>query len=289
MPAAKFTTAALPDLSGRTIVVTGASSGLGTVTARDLAEAGARVVLAVRNQAKGEQVAATINGSTEVRELDLSSLASVRSFAESWTGELDILINNAGIMAVPAGRTVDGFESHIGTNHLGPFALTNLLLPHLTDRVVTVSSGLARIGRIDFADLNWEHRRYRPWRAYGQSKLANLLFTTELQRRLTEADSKVRAVAAHPGVAATSLDQHLNGLQKTVTRLGTRLSGQREARYGAFPTLFAATQDIPGDCYVGPGGRSGEWPKIENRRPADNDAATARRLWQLSAELTHTD
>jgi NAD(P)-dependent dehydrogenase (short-subunit alcohol dehydrogenase family) len=277
----------LPDLSGRTIVVTGASSGLGAFTARSLAGAGARVVLAVRNVASGERVAATITGNTQVRALDLADLGSVRAFAAEWSGDLDILINNAGIMAVPRQRTVDGFELQIGTNHLGHFALTNLLLPNLTDRVVTVASGLARIGRIDLDDLNWERRRYSPFRAYGQSKLANLLFTTELQRRLSEAGSGVRALAAHPGVAATGLDQHLGGLQAAITRFGYRFMAQRNPDDGALPTLYAATQDLPGNTYVGPGGRSGERPRIERRTSADNDAALARRLWDLSARLTN--
>jgi NAD(P)-dependent dehydrogenase (short-subunit alcohol dehydrogenase family) len=288
MASTKWTAAALPDLSGRTVVVTGASSGLGAIAARDLAAAGAHVVLAVRNVTKGEKVAAAIHGNTEVRPLDLSDLGSVRAFANSWSGDLDILINNAGIMAVPEGKTVDGFETHIGTNHLGPFALTTLLLPHITDRIVTVSSGLAGIGRIDLEDLNWRRRGYKPMRAYGQSKLANLLFTVELQRRLTSADSKVRAVTAHPGVAATPLDQHITGLQAGLTKFGYRFIAQKEVEFGVLPTLYAATQDIPGDSYIGPGGRSGELPKIEKRRKADSDANVARQLWDLSARLTNT-
>jgi NAD(P)-dependent dehydrogenase (short-subunit alcohol dehydrogenase family) len=166
--------------------------------ARELARAGARVVLAVRDPEKGQRVAAGIPGDTEVRPLDLASLASVRAFAAGWTGALDILVNNAGIMAVPEGRTVDGFELQIGTNHLGPFLLTGLLVPAITDRVVTVSSQLHRRGRIDLEDLNWEHRGYNATGAYNASKLANVLFTVELQRRLTEAGSRVRAVTPIP-------------------------------------------------------------------------------------------
>lgn len=285
---AQWTTAELPDLSGRTFVVTGASSGLGTTTARELAAAGAHVVLAVRDLDKGRRVAATLRGDTEVRRLDLGDLASVRAFADAWSGDLDVLVNNAGIMAVPEGKTADGFETQIGTNHLGPFALTNLLLPHITGRVVTVASGLARIGRIELDDLNWERRRYRALRAYGQSKLANLLFTTELQRRLTEAGSKVRAVAAHPGVAVTPLDQHITGVQGALTKFSYRFTAQKEAEYGAYPTLYAATRDLPGDSYIGPSGRSGEVPKQESRRKADSDPAMARELWALSARLTGT-
>ena len=204
----RWTAADLPDLNGSTVVVTGANSGLGLVTARELARAGAHVVMAVRDEARGRAAAASIVGSYEVRRLDLADLSSVRTFAAEWTGDLDILINNAGVMAVPSARTVDKFEMQFGTNHLGHFALTNLLLPSITDRVVTVSSMAHRMGRIVLDDLNWERRRYQSWAAYGQSKLANLLFTLELERRLTAAGSAVRAVAAHPGYAATNLQSH---------------------------------------------------------------------------------
>lgn len=282
-----WTPAQLPDLAGRTAVVTGASSGLGAVTARELALAGARVVLAVRDPARGRAVADTIEGRTEVRALDLGDLASVRAFADAWSGTLDILVNNAGIMAVPQGRTADGFELQTGTNHLGHFALTNLLLPHISDRVVTVASGLSRIGRIDLDDLNWQRRPYRPMRAYGQSKLANLLFTVELQRRLTEAGSSVRALSAHPGVAATALDRHMGGL-RSAARFAYRFIGQKQPEFGALPTLYAATQDLPGDSYIGPGGRGGERPRIEKRTARDNDTALAHRLWDLSEKLTGT-
>src|SRR3954454_3475435 len=205
MPSQKWTAADLPAQTGRTFVVTGANSGIGLVAARELGRAGARVVLAVRDTGKGAQAAASIAGDPEVRRLDLADLASVHAFADGWSGDLDVLINNAGVMAIPQQRTVDGFEMQLGTNHLGHFALTNLLLPHLTDRVVTVSSPGHRMGKIDLDDLNWERRRYQRWLAYGQSKLANLLFTLELQRRFDEAGSPRRAVAAHPGYAATNL------------------------------------------------------------------------------------
>jgi NAD(P)-dependent dehydrogenase (short-subunit alcohol dehydrogenase family) len=290
MPSSSHWTAAdLPDLSGRTVVVTGASSGLGAVTARELARVGAHVVLAVRDVAKGEGVAASFAGDWEVRELDLASLASVRAFAAGWSGPLDVLINNAGIMAVPQGKTQDGFESQIGTNHLGHFALTNLLLPHVTDRVVTVSSGAHRIGKMHLDDLNWERRRYDRWRVYGQTKLSNLLFTVELQRRLTEAGSAVRAVAAHPGYANTHLQSHtgsrVNHLLMNV--VGNRLFAQSDEQ-GALPTLYAATQDIPGDAFVGPDGFMEQrgYPKLVGRTKAAQDADVARRLWTLSEELT---
>src|SRR6201993_4188315 len=195
---ADWTAADLPSFSGRTVIVTGANSGLGEVTARELARVGAKTILAVRNTAKGDEAAAGMTGDVEVRKLDLQDLASVRAFADAVDG-VDVLVNNAGIMAVPYAQTVDGFESQIGTNHLGHFALTNLLLPKVIDRVVTVSSVMHRIGRISLDDLNWKTRRYSAWPAYGQSKLANLLFTSELQRRLDTVGSSMRALAAHPG------------------------------------------------------------------------------------------
>jgi NAD(P)-dependent dehydrogenase (short-subunit alcohol dehydrogenase family) len=288
MSTSRWTSDNLPDLAGRTIVVTGANSGIGRIAARDLSAAGARVVLAVRDVAKGERAAASFAGATEVRPLDLTDLASVRAFAEAWSGDLDVLINNAGIMAVPEGRTKDGFELQIGTNHLGHFALTNLLLPHVTERVVTVASGAHRAGKLDLDDLNWERRDYNAWGAYGQSKLANLLFTRELQRRLTEAGSSVRATAAHPGYAATNLQHHTGSrLQNTLMALGNRILAQSD-EMGALPTLYAATQDIPGDSYAGPNGfKEGRGhPKLVGRSGAASDAAKARGLWELSEQLT---
>jgi NAD(P)-dependent dehydrogenase (short-subunit alcohol dehydrogenase family) len=288
MASHKWTAADLPDLGGRTFLVTGANSGLGLVTARELARAGAHVVLAVRDTAKGERAAAGIAGSTEVRRLDLGELASVRALAAAWEGDLDVLINNAGLMAVPEGRTADGFETQIGTNHLGHFALTNLLLPHVRDRVVTLSSPGHRIGRLDVDDLNWERRSYQRWGAYGQSKLANLLFTLELQRRLAEAGSDVRAVACHPGYAATNLQSRTgNPLQHAVMAIGNRVIAQ-SAEMGALPTLFAATQDIPGGSYVGPDGVGEQrgHPTLVGRSRAASDGETARALWTRSEELT---
>jgi NAD(P)-dependent dehydrogenase (short-subunit alcohol dehydrogenase family) len=276
----------LPDLAGRVAVVTGASSGIGVETARGLAGAGAHVVLAVRDTAKGARVAAAIEGETEVRPLDLADLASVRAFAAAFTGPLDLLINNAGIMAVPEGRTADGFELHIGTNHLGHFALTALLRPHLRGRVVTVSSLAAARGHVVLEDLNWERRRYRPWQAYCQSKLANLLFTHELNLRLGGGD--VVALSAHPGFAATPLQRRTRSrIQNHVFAPFTRLFGQ-SARLGALPTLFAATQDLPGGAYIGPdgGARMRRSPALVGPPPAARDAAVARALWELSAELT---
>jgi NAD(P)-dependent dehydrogenase (short-subunit alcohol dehydrogenase family) len=273
---------------GRTFIITGANSGIGLITARELARAGARVVLAVRDPARGEKAAATITGEREVRSLDLSDLASVRSFAGEWTENLDVLVNNAGVMAPPESRTKDGFELQVGTNHLGHFVLTNLLLPRIRDRVVTVSSNAHRIGKIDLDDLNWEKRSYSRWPAYGQSKLANLLFTSELQRRLDQAGSSVQALAAHPGYAATNLQSHTQSfIQGTVMKVSNRLVAQSD-EMGALPTLYAATEDIPGNSYVGPDGfreRRGH-PTLVGRSGAARDADTARRLWELSEELT---
>ena len=286
----RWTADKMPDMSGRVVVVTGASSGIGAITAGELARAGARVVLAVRDVAKGEAAAAKMAGETDVRQLDLSSLASVREFAAGWTGNLDVLINNAGIMMVPEARTADGFELQIGTNHLGHFALTSLLLPHITDRVVTVSSDLHKIGRIEVGDLNWEHRKYRPLGAYNQSKLANLLFTHELQRRLTDSGSAVRAVAAHPGVAETNLISHVGGLRGTVNKLLLWPITQ-DGQHGALPTLYAATQDIPGGSYVGPDGliHTKGYPEVAKPSKSSRNAELARSLWATSADLTRTD
>ncbi|MEO9180448.1 MAG: oxidoreductase [Acidimicrobiales bacterium] len=285
----KWTAANLPDLSGQTVVVTGASNGLGAVDARELARVGARVVLAVRDLAKGRAVANTITGITEVRELNLADLESVREFAGSWSGDLDILINNAGIMLAPAFRTPDDFELHIGTNHFGPFALTNLLLPHITRRIVTVSSVLHRQGRIRFDDIIFDHRPYIAMQAYRDSKLANLLFTFELQCRLAQAGSDVRAVAAHPGIARTNLVAHAKGMTGVVSRFSQFLLND-DVR-GALPTLFAATQDVPGGGYVGPDGigHLRGYPVIQKTSDRAQDANAARQLWELSASLTHTD
>ena len=284
----KWTAADLPDLTGRTVVITGATSGIGRAAALELARAGARVVIAVRNTKRGEQVAAEAAGRIEVRHLDLTDLKTVRAFADAWDGDLDVLINNAGVMAVPEGRTADGFETQIGTNHLGHFALTGLLLPHVRDRVVTLSSGAHRMGRISLDDLNWERRRYERWLAYGQSKLANLLFTFELQRRLAAAGSPVRALAAHPGWAATELQGRTGSrLHNGMMSLGNLVLAQ-SAEQGALPMLYAATQDLPSGSYVGPDGR-GEFrghPTLVQPNSAARDEEKARRLWELSERLT---
>ncbi|AGC64200.1 dehydrogenase/reductase [Mycobacterium liflandii 128FXT] len=286
---ADWTAADLPSFTGRTVIVTGANSGLGAVTARELARHGARVILAVRNTSKGEAAAQQMTGPNagpvEVRRLDLQDLSSVREFAAG-VDKSDLLINNAGIMATPYSLTADGFESQIGTNHLGHFALTNLLLPKLTDRVVTVSSMAHWTGRINLADLNYQSRRYSPWLAYGQSKLANLLFTSELQKRLDAAGSPLRALAAHPGFSHTNL-QGASGrkLGDAVVSFGTRLIAT-DADFGARQTLYAASQDLPGNTYVGPRfGYVGPTRSVGRSRRAKN-AVTAAALWELSEQLT---
>ena len=278
----------MPDLTGQTAIVTGANSGIGRAAARALADSRARVVLAVRDTDKGREAAAAMPGDTDVRRLDLADLASVREFAAAWEGEIDLLVNNAGVMVPPLSRTADGFELQFGTNHLGHFALTNLLLEQVTGRVVTVSSGGHRMGSIDFDDLNWERKPYKAWRAYGQSKLANLLFTSELQRRLTAAGSPVLATAAHPGYAATNLQFHSQRRAlDLISVVGNRLIAQDEDG-GALPTLFAAVADVPGDGYAGPGGfmEVRGAPKLVKRSRAAQDAVLARRLWEVSEELT---
>ncbi|MEV0547554.1 oxidoreductase [Nocardia salmonicida] len=281
----KWTVADLPDQTGRTIIVTGANSGLGAATARALAAAGARVVLACRDTAKAERVAAGMRGETEVRELDLANLNSVRAFTDS-IERVDVLINNAGVMALPLRRTADGFEMQFGTNHLGHFALTNLLLDRIADRVVTVSSVAHRIGRIDLADPNWEQRHYDRWLAYGQSKLANLMFAFELQRRLAGEGAAVISVAAHPGYAATELMSHTETVQDAVMWLGNRMLAQ-DAHQGALPTLFAATAAVKAGTFYGPDGflglrgnpaRAGSAPTARNRK-------VAAELWELSEKL----
>ena len=297
----KWTASDIPDQTGRFAVVTGANSGLGLVTARELARAGATVVVACRNTGKGEQAANTIRSavpgaSVEVRELDLADLASVHAFASRLAGErdrIDLLINNAGVMAPPRRVTVDGFESQLGTNHLGHFALTGLLLGMLLaapqPRVVTLSSGAHRMGRINFDDLQGE-RRYQHWLAYGQSKLANLLFCFELQRRASAACTSLESLAAHPGYAATNLQFAGPGIaaERWMMWVANRVIAQ-SADMGALPTLYAATvPDLPGGTFVGPdswGDMRGH-PHIvtASGRAYDNEAAA--RLWEISDQLT---
>lgn len=277
----------VPRQAGRTFVVTGATSGIGLQTARILAAFGAHVVLAVRNPEKGAAVAAGMRGSVEVRRLDVADLASVRAFAAE-TGQVDVLVNNAGVMGVPHQLTADGFETQIATNHLGHFALANLLLPRISDRVVVVGSASHRSGDLDVDDLSWERRAYRPYAAYASSKLANLLFLAELQRRLTAAGSTLRATGAHPGYTSTGIQGGTGNAAFTrLSNLGNALLGMPPWQ-GALPTVYAATMDLPGNSYVGPH-RARElngWPTMVGRSTAAADPALAKALWARSEELT---
>jgi NAD(P)-dependent dehydrogenase (short-subunit alcohol dehydrogenase family) len=297
----KWTVERIPDQSGRTAVVTGANSGLGLVTARELARAGAHVVLACRNTEKGEAAlrdctaATPDDGQLELEELDLASLDSVRAFAERFRSGhdgLDLLVNNAGVMATPRRHTADGFELQFGTNHLGHFALTGLLIGELEGRddarVVTLSSGAHRIGRIAFDNLDGE-RRYFRWRAYGQSKLANLLFALELDRRLRAAGSTVKSLAAHPGYAATNLQfAGPPGVDAAVMKVSNRLLAQSD-EMGALPTLYAATEPgLEGGTFCGPDGFMEQHghPKPVSPSSGARDEDVARRLWEVSEEMT---
>jgi NAD(P)-dependent dehydrogenase (short-subunit alcohol dehydrogenase family) len=276
-------------MDSQTVIVTGANSGIGLATARALAASGAHVVLAVRSTDKGNAAAAVIPGRTEVRELDLASLESVRAFAAGWDGPVDLLINNAGVGGRSLARTADGFELVLGTNHLGHFALTGLLLPHVTGRIVTVASQAERFARLDLDDLNWQRRPYAPSRAYNDSKLANLLFTAELQRRLTAAGSGVLASAAHPGLVATPIYQH-DGPRRPADLIWAavnRLVAQSPEQ-GALPTLYAAVAGIPGDSFAGPGhlAHMRGAPQLIARSAAAQDPDLARRLWTASEQLT---
>jgi NAD(P)-dependent dehydrogenase (short-subunit alcohol dehydrogenase family) len=278
---------AVPRQDGRRFVVTGASAGIGLETAKALAASGASVVLAVRNLEKGAAAAEQMSGDVALELLDVADLSSVRAFADR-VGPVDVLINNAGALALPFGLSPDGVELHLATNHLGHFALSNLLLPRLTDRVVVVGSPSHRHGHLDLDDLGWARRRYRPYAAYADSKLANLLFLAELQRRLTAAGSTLRATGAHPGTTATSITASTGSRLKTaVGDLGHRLVGM-PAWQGALPTLFAATMDVPGNSYVGPH-RLREmrgWPTGVGRSQRALDPELAKALWAESERLS---
>ena len=281
--------------AGKTAVVTGASAGIGEGFARYAAGLGMKLVLADIAADRLESVAAQLraNGAeVEAVVTDVSDPQSVEAMASQAVGrfgQVDMVINNAGIMVPPLGYTNDGFESQFGTNHLGHFALTNLLLPQIRSRVVTVSSLAHKQGSIDFSDLNWQRRRYRAMAAYAQSKLANMLFTTELDRRLAEAGSEVIATAAHPGLAATNLFRSAEGspLRRGLSKAFTTLVAQKD-RAGAAPTLNAAVADVPGNSYLGPGRmfETRGQPVFASRTPASLDGDVARRLWEASAELT---
>lgn len=299
-----WTTDEIPDLSGRTALVTGANSGLGLVTARELARKGASVVMACRDPGRGgtavDRVRSELPGA-EVRleALDLADLSSVSALAERLPEkQLDFLFNNAGIMAPPRTETVDGFELQFGTNHLGHFALTGLLMERLlaapAPRVVCVTSGAHWIGSIDFDDLQSENRYWR-WTAYGQSKLANLMFARELARRSEAAGVPLRSTAAHPGYSATHLQTSgptlggglLNPVRKASFGLFNKVAAQSD-EMGALPSLFAAIEEIPGGSLVGPDrfDQMAGHPKLVGSSGASKDTETAARLWDVSRELT---
>lgn len=295
----------IPDLTGKTAIVTGANSGLGFETTLGLAAAGAQVILACRDRAKTETAMQQIQAQVPQAKLaflplDLGELASVRSFAQQFSSthpRLDLLCNNAGVMALPLRHTKDGFEMQIGTNHLGPFALTGLLLPQLQAtpgaRVVTMSSNYHRPGQIRFDDLNWKQGPYAKWPAYYQSKLANLMFAFELQRRFEKHNVAAISVAAHPGYAATNLqmagpEMEDSGFGKLLMRFANTFLAQSAAQ-GALPSLYAATSaEVQGGDYIGPDGfrEMRGYPKKVGFAPQAGDAAAAARLWTLSEQLT---
>jgi NAD(P)-dependent dehydrogenase (short-subunit alcohol dehydrogenase family) len=288
----------VPDQSGKTFVVTGANSGIGLAAARVLADQGARLVLAVRRPAAGEKAAGLIRGETpqadvRVEECDLGDLASVERCAariREKVGPIDVLINNAGIMAVPYGTTKDGHERQIGTNHLGHFALTGHLLPQMLEsenaRVVTVASDAHRLGTIDPANLNGD--RYRRWGAYGRSKLANLLFAYELDRRARKTGTPLKSVACHPGYAATDLQGRAareQGKSDRIWRLGHFFA--QSAADGALPTLRAATDpEVEGGSYYGPAKRRGGPAVVVRSSARSHDTNVAGSLWEASERLT---
>ncbi len=303
---AKWTVQDMPDLGGRVAVVTGGNSGLGYHTAAGLAAGGARVIIACRNPGRAEEALGRLRAQHPDAELsamalDLADLKSVAAFAAALSAAhptLDILVNNAGVMALPLSRTADGFEMQIGTNHLGHFALTGQLLPLLeaadAARVVTVASMAHRwTPGIRFDDLNWEKGRYHRWIAYGQSKLANLLFTYELQRRLDRAGSTTLAAAAHPGYASTNLqyaaaEMKHSAFEKAYMRLANALVGQ-PAEMGALPTLYAAADPgVERGAYYGPDGwrQLRGYPRRVGSSQRSRDEAAAERLWSLSESLT---
>ncbi|WP_408899425.1 oxidoreductase [Nocardioides sp. R1-1] len=285
----------VPPQQGRRFVITGSNGGLGLETARILGSRGAEIVLACRSREKAEAAARRVpghdKGRVEVRQVDVSDLDSVRSFARALLADgrpVDVLVNNAGVLGVPHAVTPEGVEMHFATNYLGHFLLTRLLLPALTDRVVIVSSREHRSGRIDLDDLGWQRRPYRPFQAYGDSKLAGLLFMRELDRRLRADGSPVRAVAAHPGASATAITSGSgHPVVTAVGHYGQRLVGMPAWR-GALCTVYAATMDVEGGAYVGPHGRTELWgwpaPARMSRRAEDE--VLARALWERSVALT---
>lgn len=287
----KWTTADLPDLTGKTIIVTGATAGLGEVTTRELARAGAHLIMAVRNEHKAADLVRDIGlvkGRIEIHHLDIADLESIRQFGRTWSDPIDVLINNAGIMQVPLAYTGDGLELQMATNYFGAFALTKLLLPHITDRVVSLSSQLHRTGHVRLDDLDWKTRKYDDLAAYADSKLAVVLFSNELQRRLKASGSPVRSIAAHPGIARTTLASHAGGLTGRINYLGPMLNTVEQ---GALPTLYAATQDVPGGSYVGPDGFASikGYPKIRQPSRTARNENLAHDLWEKTNKIVGKD
>lgn len=284
-----------PDQAGRTIVVTGANSGIGFETARALAAAGAHVIMACRNRQRGDAAASKIDGSTEVRELDTSSQGSVRAFTEGITGRIDVLINNAGIgFSTSPSLTADGFETVLATNYLGAFAVTALLLDRIDDRVVMTSSIAHRFGVLHLDDPQWQRRRTSGADGYAQSKLAALMFAYELERRFTAVGSRLRAFAAHPGLAATAIGQRRTGPPSALARLTGTLTRAvaQDQRQGALPTVLAAADpDLPGGTYVGPAWLAelqGPPVPVASSR-ASHDRAMQRLLVAASERVTGID
>jgi NAD(P)-dependent dehydrogenase (short-subunit alcohol dehydrogenase family) len=296
----------IPDQAGRTVLVTGTTvGGLGHHTALELARRGARVVITGRSPDRLSETEAAIlaeapAAALEKVELDLADLSSVRRAAAdaSRLGPIDVLVNNAGVMGTPYHRTGDGLELQMATNHFGPFLLTGLLLPQLMasedGRVVSVSSQMHRIARsAPLQDPRVQHGRYQPWPTYGQSKLANLLFVYELDRRLRRAELPVKALAAHPGFASTHLAANgqygrAAGGRASILDGMIKLVSPNTAAQGAWPTLMAATAELPGATYVGPDGFL-EWggrPRVTTSNKLSNDEAAQHRLWELSEETT---
>ncbi|MGV9669926.1 MULTISPECIES: oxidoreductase [unclassified Gordonia (in: high G+C Gram-positive bacteria)] len=281
-----WSTADIPDQSGKTYIVTGANSGLGAETTKALVAAGASVVMACRNTTKADAIAAGLGNRVRVASLDLADLASVRAFADA-APAADVLINNAGVMALPLRRTADGFEMQMGTNHLGHFALTGLLLPKISERVVTLSSGLHQLGRIDLGDLDWRSRRYKRWQAYGDSKMANLMFGMDLADRFDAADDGRLSLIAHPGYAATELQGHTESLMDQVMKVGNLFA--QSAASGALPTLYAATSpDVVNGTFYGPTALFGMRgaPGVSSYSGRANDRAIRDGLWAASEKLT---
>ncbi len=296
---AGWTAKEMPDQAGRLAVVTGANSGIGMIVAQELGRAGAEVILACRDLGRGEAAVERIRSRVPgalvaARRLDLADLGSVRKFAGRLSADrrpLDLLVNNAGVMAPAKAVTVDGFELQLATNHLGHFALTGLLVDRLAaapaGRVVSVSSLLHRRGTINFDDLQSE-RAYSRWGAYGQSKLANLLFAFELDRRATAAGERLASVAAHPGFANTNLQAASVGRVARILFRPANLLFAQSAAAGALPILCAATADLPSGSYLGPDGpgeRRG-YPRLVDASAPARDLVTAERLWQVSEDLT---